>query len=316
MTESNTGNSQHISVLLEEAVDALDIQADGIYIDGTFGRGGHSGVILSRLNDNGRLYAIDRDLQAIAEAQKFADDSRFHITHSPFSHLETVANDQQILGKADGILLDLGVSSPQLDEAQRGFSFMRDGPLDMRMDVTSGQTAAQWLADADVEDISWVLKTFGEERSGWRIAQRIVQEREETPITTTGQLAALIKNVAPGKREDKKHPATKSFQAIRIYINSELDEIKLALEGALNVLKPGGRLVVISFHSLEDRIVKQFFKKQSKGAPLPRGLPLRDDQLNLGLTLKTIGKAVKPSKDEVDQNVRSRSSILRIAQRL
>jgi 16S rRNA (cytosine1402-N4)-methyltransferase len=309
-------NLKHISVLLEEAVDGLDIKADGTYVDGTFGRGGHSGVILSRLADNGRLFAIDRDLHAIVEAKKFAADSRFHITHRAFSELEAVAAEQDITAQVDGILLDLGVSSPQLDEADRGFSFMRDGPLDMRMDVTSGQTAAQWLANADVEDISWVLKTFGEERSGWRIAQRIVEVREQTPITRTGELAALIKAVAPGKREDKKHPATKSFQAIRIYINSELDEIKTALEAALKVLKPGGRLVVISFHSLEDRIVKQFFKKHSKGAPLPRGLPLTDDQLNLGLTLKTIGKAIKPTTTEVSDNVRSRSSILRIAERL
>ncbi len=307
--------SKHISVLLKEAVDALDIAPDGIYVDGTFGRGGHSRQVLAQLNDNGRLYAIDRDLRAIEEAKKLADDSRFHITHSAFSELEAVAQDLQITEKVDGLLLDLGVSSPQLDEAERGFSFMRDGPLDMRMDVTRGQTAAQWLADADVEDISWVLKTFGEEKSGWRIANAIVAAREESPITRTAQLAALIQTEAP-KINEKKHPATRSFQAIRIYINSELDEIKKALEGALKVLKPGGRLAVISFHSLEDRIVKQFIKKHSKGAPIPRGLPLRDDQINLGLKLKQVGKAIKPSKTEIQENVRCRSSILRIAERL
>jgi 16S rRNA (cytosine1402-N4)-methyltransferase len=307
--------SQHISVLLKEAVDALNITAGGIYIDGTFGRGGHSGVILSQLDADGRLYAIDRDLHAIEEAKKFADDPRFQISHSAFSQLEAVAVDKQVCGEVDGLLLDLGVSSPQLDEPERGFSFMRDGPLDMRMDVTCGITAAQWIAEADVEDISWVFKTFGEERSAWRIAQRIVAVREQEPITRTAQLAALIKDVAP-KIDEKKHPATRCFQAIRIYINSELDEIKQALEGALKVLKPGGRLVVISFHSLEDRIVKQFIKKHSKGAPIPRGLPLRDDQIDQGLTLKQIGKAIKPSKTEIEQNVRARSSILRIAERL
>ena len=305
----------HISVLLDEVVDALNIDPDGIYMDGTFGRGGHSRAILARLGANGRLFAIDRDLQAIEAAKPLADDARFHITHTPFSCLGEVADQQQIQGKVDGLLLDLGVSSPQLDQADRGFSFMHDGPLDMRMDTSRGQTAAQWLAEADVEDISWVLKTFGEERSGWRIANAIVDERAKTPITRTGQLAALIKSVAP-KVDEKKHPATRSFQAIRIYINSELDEIEKALESSLAVLKPGGRLVVISFHSLEDRMVKQFMRKQSKGKNIPRNLPVPDSEIDLGRTLKTVGKAIKPGTDEVSGNVRSRSSVLRIAERL
>jgi 16S rRNA (cytosine1402-N4)-methyltransferase len=305
----------HISVLLKESIDALNITAGGVYVDGTFGRGGHSRAILDHLGDAGRLFAIDRDPAAIEEAKLLADDPRFHITHNSFSHLVEVAKQQDIVGKVDGLLLDLGVSSPQLDEAERGFSFMRDGPLDMRMDVTQGQTAAEWLASADVEDISWVFKTFGEERRAWRIAQGIVAAREQQAITRTTELADLIAAIAPN-REEKKHPATRCFQAIRIFINSELDEVNTALEGALEVLKPGGRLVVISFHSLEDRIVKQFIRKQSKGKPIPRGLPLRDDQIDLGLKLKPIGKAIKPSKDEVEHNVRCRSSILRIAERL
>jgi 16S rRNA (cytosine1402-N4)-methyltransferase len=310
-----SSQTTHISVLLKEAVDALNISQGGIYVDGTFGRGGHSGAILAQLDADGRLYAIDRDLAAIEEAKKFGDDQRFHITHSAFSLLESVADDQQIKGNIDGLLLDLGVSSPQLDESERGFSFMRDGPLDMRMDTTKGQTAADWLATADVEDISWVLKTFGEERSGWRIAQGIVAAREQEPITRTLQLANLIKSIAP-KHDEKKHPATRCFQAIRIYINSELDEVKQALEGALAVLKPGGRLVVISFHSLEDRIVKQFIRKHAKGKEIPRGLPVRDDEFDRGITLKQVGKAIKPSKAEIEQNVRCRSSVLRIAERV
>ncbi|WP_199610705.1 16S rRNA (cytosine(1402)-N(4))-methyltransferase RsmH [Flocculibacter collagenilyticus] len=310
-----TSQQSHISVLLEESIEALAISPDGIYMDGTFGRGGHSREILSHLGDEGRLYAIDRDPTAIEAAKQFANDQRFSITHSAFSALEQVAIDNDICGKVDGILLDLGVSSPQLDEADRGFSFMKDGPLDMRMDTSSGETAAEWIAHADVEDISWVLKTFGEERYAWRIANRIVDTREENPITTTAQLAKLIKDASPTK-EDKKHPATRSFQAIRIYINSELDQIKTALEAALAVLKPGGRLAVISFHSLEDRIVKQFMRKHSKGDPIPKGLPLTEEQIQRNLSLKTIGKAIKPSKTEITTNSRARSSVLRIAERL
>ncbi len=308
-------DTTHISVLLNEAVDGLAIEAEGCFIDCTFGRGGHSTLILSKLNDNGRLIAIDRDPTAIAAAEKFKDDPRFLIEHQGFAALADIVEKHQLTEKVDGILLDLGVSSPQLDEAERGFSFMKDGPLDMRMDTSKGQTAAQWLAVADVEDITWVLRTFGEEKHAWRIANAIVDSREESPLTRTSQLAKLIKNTAP-QREIKKHPATRSFQAIRMYINSELEQIEKVLAASLEVLKPGGRLVVISFHSLEDRLVKQFMKKHSQAKKVPRGLPISESELNKGKKLALVGKKLKPSKTEVEQNVRSRSSVLRIAERL
>lgn len=310
-----TDQFNHISVLLTEAIDALAIKPDGIYIDGTFGRGGHSSQILQKLGDNGRLHAIDQDPQAIKSAARFADDPRFAIAHTRFSQLQTVAEQQGLVGQIDGILLDIGVSSPQLDDADRGFSFMKDGPLDMRMNPTAGRSAAQWLSEAELEDMVFVFKKYGEERFARRIATKIIETREHTAITSTAQLAQLIDEAVPVK--DKfKHPATRTFQAIRIYINSELEEIQTALQAAVNVLKPNGRLVVISFHSLEDRIVKQFIKKQSKGEAMPRGLPLTNEQLQQNLTLKAVGKAIKPSEDEIARNPRSRSSVLRIAQRL
>jgi len=308
-------DTTHISVLLNEAVDGLAITDDGCFIDCTFGRGGHSSVILSKLSDNGRLIAIDRDPTAIIAAEKFKDDPRFLIEHEGFAALAEIAEKHKLTGKVDGILLDLGVSSPQLDEAERGFSFMKDGPLDMRMDTSKGQTAAEWLAVADVEDITWVLRTFGEEKHAWRIANAIVDTREESPLTRTSQLAKLIKTTAP-QREIKKHPATRSFQAIRMYINSELDQIEKALVASLDVLKEGGRLVVISFHSLEDRLVKQFMKKHSQGKKVPRGLPISEEELNKGKKFALVGRRLKPSKTEVEENVRSRSSVLRIAERL
>ncbi|WP_102505679.1 16S rRNA (cytosine(1402)-N(4))-methyltransferase RsmH [Salinivibrio kushneri] len=309
----------HVSVLLNESVDGLAIKPDGIYVDGTFGRGGHSRHILSQLGDNGRLYAIDRDPRAIEEANTI-DDPRFHIIHGPFSDIENYLSERGLSEKVDGILLDLGVSSPQLDDPSRGFSFMHDGPLDMRMDPSSGQSAAQWLETASPDDIAWVLKVFGEERFARRIANAIVRHREDeeaTPLTTTNQLAKLIDHAVPF-REKKKHPATRSFQAIRIYINSELDEIEQALQGALASLAPGGRLSVISFHSLEDRMVKRFIRKQSKGPDVPKGVPLTEAQIaELGsAAMKPIGKAIKPSADEVAQNARARSSVLRIAEKL
>jgi 16S rRNA (cytosine1402-N4)-methyltransferase len=306
---------QHISVLMAETLDALNIQPDGTYIDGTFGRGGHSGEILKRLSEQGKLQAIDQDPQAIAAAQKFADDPRFSIAHNRFSHIESVARDAGLLGQVDGILLDIGVSSPQLDDAERGFSFMKDGPLDMRMNPTAGRSAAQWLAEAELEDMVFVIKKYGEEKFARRIATKIIETRTHTEITSTKQLADLIDEAVPVK-DKHKHPATRTFQAIRIYINSELEEIQTALQAALTVLKPGGRLVVISFHSLEDRIVKQFIKKQSKGEAVPRGLPLTDAQLKQNLTLKAVGKAIKPSQAEIDANPRARSSVLRIAEKL
>lgn len=309
-----TDNS-HISVLLDEAIQALAIDPDGIYIDCTFGRGGHSTQILSQLSDKGRLIAIDRDLTAIEAAKKFQDDPRFKIEHFGFADLENIAQQNDVTGKVSGILFDLGVSSPQLDVAERGFSFMNDGPLDMRMDTTRGETAEQWLARADVEDISWVLRTFGEEKHAWRIANAIVDTREEFPLTRTGELAALIKKTAP-QREIKKHPATRSFQAIRMYINSELDQIEKALASSLEVLKTDGRLAVISFHSLEDRLVKQFMKKHSQGRQVPRGMPISEAELQKGKKLNLVGRKTKPTKDEVTRNVRSRSSVLRVAERL
>ena len=311
---------QHVSVLLHESIDGLAIKPDGIYIDGTFGRGGHSRQILSRLGENGRLYSIDRDPQAIAEA-KTITDPRFNIIHGPFSGLKGYVEELGLVGQIDGVLLDLGVSSPQLDDADRGFSFMKDGPLDMRMDPTSGMPVSQWLQDADVEDITWVIREFGEDKHAWRIAKGIVAYRdneENEPLTRTGQLAKLISDVAPKNFKEKKHPATRTFQAFRIYINSELDEIDTALNGALDVFAEGGRLSVISFHSLEDRMVKHFIRKESRGPQVPHGIPLTENQIKaLGSAkMKPIGKAIKPTVNEVDVNVRSRSSVLRIAERL
>jgi len=308
--------SEHITVLLDEAVDGLAIKPDGVYVDGTFGRGGHSRHILSKLGPNGRLIAIDRDPRAIATAEALQkEDSRFQIVHGPFSGLAEYIKDLGLDGKIDGVLLDLGVSSPQLDDAERGFSFMRDGPLDMRMDPTSGISAADWLAKADVDDIGWALKTFGEEKFAYRIARAIVADRVETPFTRTLQLAQLIERLCP-KREKKKHPATRSFQGIRIYINSELEEIHKVLDGALDILAIGGHLSVISFHSLEDRIVKRFIRKQEKGPEYPPGLPLTDAQMQVGKNLKAVGKAVKPSAEEIAVNTRARSSVLRVAVKL
>ncbi|AWK43286.1 MULTISPECIES: 16S rRNA (cytosine(1402)-N(4))-methyltransferase RsmH [Photorhabdus] len=306
---------KHTSVLLDEAVNGLNIRENGIYIDGTFGRGGHSRLILSQLGTEGRLIAIDRDPQAI-EVAKAITDPRFSIVHGPFSKLAHYTEKAGLIGKIDGVLLDLGVSSPQLDDPERGFSFMRDGPLDMRMDPTRGQSAAEWLMNATADDIAWVLKTFGEERFAKRIARAIVACNQEEPITRTKALADLIAQASPIK-EKHKHPATRSFQAIRIYINSELEEIEQALEGALQVLAPQGRLSVISFHSLEDRIVKRFIRQNSRGPQVPAGLPLTEEQLKArgGRSLKSIGK-MKPSEEEVADNPRARSSVLRFAEKV
>lgn len=305
----------HISVLLAETLAGLAIKADGIYLDGTFGRGGHSREIIKQLGPTGRLFAIDRDPAAIAAAAPLQADTRFNITHSPFAALASIAEEQAIFGKIDGILLDLGVSSPQLDDAERGFSFMRDGPLDMRMDPTSGLSAAEWLATADVEDITFVLREYGEEKFAWRIANAIVAHRVEQPLLRTAELASLISNVVPKSAKEKKHPATRSFQAIRIYVNSELEQVNLALQGAMAALKPGGRLCVISFHSLEDRMVKQFMRRHSKAEPVPRGMPLTEAQLYKAIPLKLIGKAIMPSSEELAANPRARSAVLRIAER-
>lgn len=307
-------NYQHKTVLLDEAVNGLNLRSNGIYIDGTFGRGGHSRLILSQLGPEGRLLAIDRDPEAIAAAAEITDP-RFSIIHGPFSDMATYVRELGLEGQINGVLLDLGVSSPQLDDAERGFSFMRDGPLDMRMDPTRGLSAAEWLMKAEEEDIAWVLKTFGEERFAKRIARAIVERNRLEPMTRTHELATLIANASPF-REKHKHPATRSFQAIRIYINSELEEIERALNGALEILSPEGRLSIISFHSLEDRIVKQFIRHHSRGPQVPAGIPLTEAQLRSqgGRKLKALGK-MKPSSDEVSANPRARSSVLRFAER-
>ncbi|MTC52157.1 16S rRNA (cytosine(1402)-N(4))-methyltransferase RsmH [Providencia alcalifaciens] len=308
---------KHVTVLLDEAVNGLNIKPNGIYIDGTFGRGGHSRLILSQLGEQGRLIAIDRDPEAIKAAQEI-NDPRFMIKHGPFSAIADYVEEDGLVGKIDGVLLDLGVSSPQLDDPERGFSFMRDGPLDMRMDPTRGQSAQQWLMTAEADDIAWVLKTFGEERFSKRIARAIVERNhnpEEEPLTRTRHLAELIAKVSPVK-DRHKHPATRSFQAIRIYINSELEEIEKALNGAMSVLAPEGRLSVISFHSLEDRLVKRFIRQNSTGPSVPAGIPLTEAQIKeLGAAkLRALGK-MKPSELEIDENPRARSSVLRFAER-
>jgi 16S rRNA (cytosine1402-N4)-methyltransferase len=305
----------HLSVLLQESIDGLSINPDGIYLDATFGRGGHSRQILKALSPKGQLIAIDRDLSAIEAAKPLADDSRFSIHHRPFSELQTVAEELGLTGKIDGILMDLGVSSPQLDDAQRGFSFMRNGPLDMRMDTTRGLSAAQWLAVAEEQDITQVIKEFGEEKFGKRIAHGIVNARQIAPITDTTQLAEIIDLAVPVK-DKYKHPATRSFQAIRIYVNSELDEIKTGLKAALNTLAPQGRLVVISFHSLEDRLAKRFIREQSRGLNVPHGMPIMQAEIDAAKAMKPIGKAIKPSAEEIQKNVRARSSVLRVAEKL
>ncbi|MGQ0285745.1 16S rRNA (cytosine(1402)-N(4))-methyltransferase RsmH [Pasteurellaceae bacterium 22721_9_1] len=321
MNVANTfSHPEHITVLLHEAVNGLALKENGIYIDGTFGRGGHSRLILSQLSQNGRLIAIDRDPRAILEAETI-QDHRFQIEHNSFSELPEICEKYGLIGKIDGILLDLGVSSPQLDDAERGFSFMKDGPLDMRMDTSKGLSAAEWLAQVSVEDLAWVLKTFGEERFAKRIAAAIVdynknaQQKNEPILHRTLQLAELVANAVPFK-DKHKHPATRTFQAIRIFINSELDELESILHSAVSLLAPQGRLSIISFHSLEDRMVKHFMRKQSKGEAIPKGLPLREDQIQRNQTLKVIGKAIQPSEQEIALNPRSRSAVLRVAEKI
>ncbi|MGK0498847.1 MAG: 16S rRNA (cytosine1402-N4)-methyltransferase [Oceanicoccus sp.] len=303
----------HETVLLHEAVDALITDKSGVYLDGTFGRGGHSREILNGLANDGYLLGVDKDPQAIItglELQK--QDPRFSIVQGSFAQAQTFF-EQQGRKSINGLLLDLGVSSPQLDQAERGFSFMREGPLDMRMNPQQGQSAGQWLASAKDTEIAKVLKEFGEERYAKRLARAVVEARSQKPIETTVQLAELLKEAHPAW-ERGKHPATKSFQAIRIFINNELGDLEQLLDQALDVLAIGGRLVVISFHSLEDRMVKRFIKKHVRGDHLPANVPVRDDQLNK--RLKQIGKTVKASDAEVAANVRSRSAIMRVAEKI
>jgi len=306
---------EHASVLLTEAVDGLAIRPDGIYVDATFGRGGHSAAMLDRLGDEGRLIAMDKDRQAIATARRrFGDDPRFTVLQGSFAGLKRHLESRDLLARVDGLLLDLGVSSPQLDDAGRGFSFLREGPLDMRMDDTRGMTAADWLQQVEIKDLVWVLRKYGEEQHAPRIARAIVEAREETPLRTTTQLADLIAAVMPGRRERHKHPATRSFQAIRIFLNQELQDLQALLDDVLEILAPAGRLVVISFHSLEDRMVKRFMKQAARpGADLPAGLPVPASELHADLRL--IGKAIRASDAEVAANARARSAILRIAER-
>jgi 16S rRNA (cytosine1402-N4)-methyltransferase len=303
----------HESVLLEEALQSLVTDPAGIYIDGTFGRGGHARKILTALSNEGRLLAIDKDPTAIAEGQVLASNNSFEIEHGGFADLAEFAAKRGWVGKVAGILLDIGVSSPQLDDAQRGFSFSNDGPLDMRMDPTSGISAAQWIASADENEITKILRDYGEERFARRMARAIILEREERPITTTSHLAEIVSAANPSW-EKGKHPATRAFQAIRIHVNEELEQLKAALDAALEVLGKNGRIVVISFHSLEDRIVKQFIKKQQRGTDIPRHVPILDADITR--PMKAIGKAIKASAEEVDSNPRARSAIMRVAEKL
>jgi len=310
-----TQEFNHKSVLLDQAVELLVHDADGMYMDGTFGRGGHSGLILQHLSPQGKLQAFDKDPLAIAHAQlMIAEDSRLSISQTSFANMGQVAEQSDCFGKVHGILLDLGVSSPQIDDASRGFSFQHDGPLDMRMNPDEGESAAQWLARAGAEEIADVLYHYGEERFSRRMARAVVEHRKQQPITTTKQLANIIA-VANPKWEKGKNPATRAFQGIRIHINQELKDLEVGLQTALETLAPGGRLVVISFHSLEDRIVKRFMREHAKGdSHIPRGLPVTEDQLNRRLIL--LGKARKPTPHEIDINPRSRSAVMRVAEKI
>lgn len=306
--------NEHVPVLLAEVLQALNLHADGTYVDATYGRGGHARAILSALGPTGRLIALDRDPEAIADARhRFGQDTRFQIHRGPFSMLAEVVGREKLAHKVQGVLFDLGVSSPQLDAAARGFSFLREGPLDMRMDPASGESAADWINRATPEEIADVLFQLGEERFARRIARAIVSARTVQRIETTAALREIIAGAIP-TRERGKDPATRSFQAIRIHINRELDEIESALPQAVDALAPGGRLAVISFHSLEDRIVKRFMRRESSVAMPPRGLPLPADAPRPRLRL--IGKAIKPGAAETRANPRARSAVLRVAERV
>ena len=305
---------EHTTVLLQEAVEALVTDPDGFYVDGTFGRGGHTAELLARLSGRGRVLAIDKDPQAIASGEeRFAQDDRLGFFHGSFAELQNVAAQMEKAGEISGVLLDLGVSSPQLDQADRGFSFMRDGPLDMRMDTSRGLSAAEWIASADEQEIARVIKEYGEERFARRMASAVIRERAIKPITGTVQLAKILAAAHPAW-ERGRHPATKAFQGIRIFINRELDDLEDLLAQVIDTLKVGGRLVIISFHSLEDRRVKRFIRDQEQGIKLPKNLPVRD--VDRGVRLVKVGKAIKPAVSEVDGNVRSRSAVMRIAERV
>ena len=307
-------DDRHVPVLLQQVVDALAVRPDGIYVDATFGRGGHAGEIMKRLGPSGLLLALDRDPVAIESAQnQFGSDTRFRVQQGSFSRMSQMIGHAGASGRVNGILLDLGVSSPQLDDSARGFSFRQDGPLDMRMDPAAGTSAADWVNSAGVEEIARVLREFGEERFARRIARAIVVARSQMSIRTTRQLADIVTAAVP-TREPGKDPATRSFQAIRIHINRELEELRTALPQARDALAPGGRLAVISFHSLEDRIVKDFMRRGMRGGDIPEDLPLREDQLPV--SLRVIGKPVRPDDAEISRNPRARSAVLRVAERV
>ena len=301
----------HVTVLLQEAVDALEIKADGIYVDGTFGRGGHSLAVLERLGPEGRLIAFDRDPAAIAAGQALGD-ARLTLVHSAFSALDE-ALDELGVAQVDGVLLDLGVSSPQLDDGARGMSFRFDAPLDMRMDTSRGHTVAQWLAEASVDQITEVIRNYGEERFAYAVAKAIADARTGGAVATTGQLAAIVEK-AVRTREPGQHPATRTFQAFRIFINQELEELTRVLPVCVRRLRTDGRLAVISFHSLEDRIVKRFMRDESRPPVLPARLPIRAADLPQP-RLRLIGKAMRPGAAEVSVNARARSAVLRVAER-
>ncbi|MBN7771600.1 16S rRNA (cytosine(1402)-N(4))-methyltransferase RsmH [Marinobacter daepoensis] len=303
---------QHRSVLLDSAVEFLVTEPGGCYVDATFGRGGHSRLILGQLDQTGQLLGIDKDPEAIEVAQALAaGDSRFCWYHGSFAELD-LALERQAWPQVAGVLMDLGVSSPQLDDASRGFSFLRDGPLDMRMNPGQEPSAAQWLATADERDIADVIWRYGEERFSRRIARLVVARRQEQPMETTRQLAELVAEAVP-KKEKHKHPATRTFQAIRIFINRELEDLEAGLEAAVKSLAPGGRLVVISFHSLEDRLVKRFMRDLARGPKLPKGIPVTAEQEESGFRL--IGKASKANEQEIMENVRARSAVMRVLER-
>ena len=306
-------SGKHVPVLLEPVLEGLDVRDDGLYVDGTFGRGGHSRAILDRLGDGGRLIAIDRDPAAIASAPEgLTSDPRFELVRGEIAQLDRIVRTRSDDGQVDGILLDLGVSSPQLDEADRGFSFLRDGPLDMRMDPDTGESASEWLARVDERELVRTLKTYGEEREARRIARAILAARADAPITRTLTLASIVEAAVP-RREKKIHPATRTFQAIRIAVNDELGQLEAALKASVDALRRGGRLCVISFHSLEDRIVKRFMRDASREPEQYRGMPVIPEEFRPKLRL--IGKAIVATAEEVEANVRSRSARLRIAEK-
>jgi len=305
---------EHQSVLLQQAVDALVTDESGFYIDGTFGRGGHSKRILEKLSGEGRLLVVDKDPEAISEAEKLKQqDSRLIVAHCSFAQIADLADNHGVSGNVSGVLLDLGVSSPQLDEAERGFSFSKDGPLDMRMNNAEGMTAQEWLTSAREEEMARVFFEYGEERFSRRIARAIAEERKQTSITGTLQLAELVKQAHPAW-EKHKHPATRVFQAIRIHINNELGELEQVLSSIVGILRTGGRMVVISFHSLEDRLVKQFINREQRGDDFPPDMPVTQSQLNP--RLKRVGKQVRADVAEVSENVRARSAVLRVAEKI